>query len=143
MYCTQDDILTRIDEAALIELTNADPDATTVDSAKIAQAIAEADSTIDSYAAKRYTVPFDPVPAYIKNLSMDIAVYNLYTLKPTTFEENASVKDKFTNAIKFLVLLAKGEVTIGSIPEPSASPLTGGSFTANRRVFSRRTMRGF
>lgn len=143
MYCTQADILKRIDENTLLGLTAENPGDTEIDTAKVSEAITDADNIINSYAAKRYTVPFATVPGYIKTLSVDIAVYNLYTLKPTTFEADSSVKDRYDNAIKFLKLLADGKVTIGDIPEPTASPLTGGSFSADERVFKRSTMEDF
>ena len=45
----------------------------------IDMAIGDADAEIDGYLAKRYKVPFDPVPRVLNKFSKDIAIYNLYS----------------------------------------------------------------
>jgi len=71
-YCTQDDILYLLNETALIQLTD-DDGAGEIDDEKVTRAIADADAAIDAYCQDRYAVPLSPVPAKIRQISVDIA----------------------------------------------------------------------
>lgn len=71
-YCEQTDLELRVDEE-LIEMWSGDDDDV------VTQAIADADAEIDSLVGTRYAVPFASTPAFIKTISMDIAVYYLAT----------------------------------------------------------------
>jgi len=76
-YSTQADILEQLSEAHLIQLTD-DAGAGTVDADVVSRAIADADAEIDSYCATKYDTPFTTVPAVIRKLSVDMAIYNVY-----------------------------------------------------------------
>ena len=92
-YCTLTNILNLISEATLIALTD-DAGAGEVDDAKVAAAIADADATIDSYCQGRYTIPLSPVPSKIVQISVDIAVYNLYSRSDLDMPEVRKERNK-------------------------------------------------
>ncbi len=142
MYCSYDDLTKKVSESTLIYLTD-EIGTGSVDMEKIEDAIKSAQVEIDPYARKRYNTPFNPVPESIKRLTVDIAVYNLYSLKGLS-ESDQTIKDRYNAAIKFLERLALGKVTLGEgesvTPSPSGSML---EITSNKRIFSRKRMRDF
>ena len=97
-YCTQDDILDQVDESVLIQLT--DPDGAAIDEDVVTRAIEDADATIDSYCQGRYTIPLSPVPDKIRQISVDITIYNLFSRRGDTAHETR--KDRHKEAIRFL-----------------------------------------
>lgn len=107
-------------------------------------AIADADAEIDGYLAKRYAVPFSPVPRVLNKFSKDIALYNLFSRMG--IDESTDQKtylNRYNAAIKFLTLVAEGKVSIGAENEdPASAASTGFSVQANRRLFSRDQLNG-
>jgi phage gp36-like protein len=88
-YCTLDDITKALEEATVIQLTDdeslkpvaidpADPDHAAI-IARVDEAIETADAEIDGYCAVKYAVPLAPVPAVVSKLSVELAVYYLYS----------------------------------------------------------------
>ena len=140
-YCTIEDIQGRITEDDLIRMT--DEFGTGLpDTDKIADAIAEAEAEVDSYCAKRHTVPFQsPVPAMIVKVCKDIAVYNVYFLKNAASEK---VSDRYQKAVSYLKDVAKGIVDLGGEAAPEiddGGPAAGKS--SDSRTFSLDSMGGF
>lgn len=109
-------------------------------------AIADADAEIDGYLAKRYRVPFEPVPRVLNKFSKDIAVYNLFSR--IGIDEDSDQKNylnRYNAAIKFFTLVAEGKVNIGTGEDgsdPASAAATGFSSKSNPRLFSRGQMRG-
>ena len=139
-YCEQADLLDRIHEDELIQLTD-DDDAGAVDADVVAEAIADADAEIDGYCGKRYTVPFTTVPALVKKYSRDIAIYNLYQRRLGAPEQR---RRDYDNAIAFLKNVAKGLASLGE-DDPDGTPTQTDrpQITSNTRVFSRGNMSGW
>jgi phage gp36-like protein len=139
-YCTQSDLEKLIPTEELAQLTTesgSSPDANVV-----TEAIAMADAEIDAYCGKQYAVPFSPVPDRVKSLSVDMAIYHLYSRRSVAPEIR---RIKYEDAIKFLKDLAKGLAVLGE----SSSPPTGaaGSGAADiesgTRIFSRTLLGDF
>jgi len=132
-YCTQDDLLEQISEAELIQLTD-DAGAGAVDETVVERAIADADAEIDAYAMTRYATPLSPVPAMIRKISVDIAVYHLFARRRGAPEDR---KERYKNAVKFLEGLAKGLISIGAAT-PAASDDAGPEASTDKadRVFT-------
>lgn len=132
-YCTEDDLLNRVDEDTLSELTS---DSGGVDSDVVARAISAADEEIDSYLAVRYTLPFSATPERVRDLSVDIAVYNLYGRRDTDIPENR--KNRYRDAVAFLHRLAEGKAVL-DVPDPSTDADGGVGVTTAKgdRVFTR------
>lgn len=138
-YSTQDDILEQIDEAVLIQLT--DPDGAAIDADVVTRAIEDADATIDSYCQGRYTVPLSPVPDKIRQISVDIAIYNLFSRRGDAAPEVR--KDRHKEAVRFLERVSDGKIKLGAAtPAQSNTPDTV-NISSNDRIFDRDKMSGF
>ena len=140
-YCTIEDIKGRITEDDLLRVT--DEFGTGLpDNDKIASAISDAEAEVDSYCAKRHTVPFaPPVPAMIVKVCKDIAVYNVYALKNAAHED---ISDRYQKAVSYLKDVAKGIVDLGGVAAPEiddGGPAAGKS--SDTRAFSMAGMEGF
>jgi len=134
-----DDILKQLDANVLIQLTDAAGEA--IDEDDVTRAIADADATIDSYCQDRYPVPFSPVPDKIRQVSVDIAIYNLYSLRDDTAPDMR--KDRHKEAIRWLEKVNKGDITLGAAtPSRSNTPDTV-NISSNDRIFDRNKMSGF
>lgn len=106
-------------------------------------AIVDACAEIDGYLAKRYRLPLRKVPQVINKFAKDISVYNL--VSRTGIDESEREKtflNRYNAAIKFLLDVAKGTISIG------VEDIGGGSEAANGfkmkssgRVFSRESMK--
>jgi len=95
--------------------TEAEQAAVAVVMANIVEAIDNADSMIDGYAASRYLTPFNPVPRLIHVISIDIAIYNLYSRR----ENVPEIREKrYKDAVRLLDRLADGKLTIGEVDKP-------------------------
>lgn len=123
-----------LDEHELVELTD-DEGSETIDTAVVESAISDACSLIDSYCAGRYSVPFDPVPTVIRQLAVDLAIYNLYSRRGDAVPENRVLRQQ--NALKLLDRIASGRITIGEA--------SGGSvaYVSEKRRFTSSAMRDF
>jgi len=145
-YCTQsgsnagDIAPAKISVDQLKQLTS--EDGLSVVQSVVDAAIAEADSDIDSYAGRRYTVPFTTVPAKVKQLSVAISVYKLHEKRIQNLGEMPkSIRDMYDDAIGFLKDVAKGNAVIDGAVVPSDNiKRTGGTFHANDRIFSKDSM---
>lgn len=141
MYSTLTDLKKLIPETVIIQLTD-DEDTGSVNQARVDEAIAQADAEIDSYCGGRYTVPFTTVPDIARKISVDIAIYNLYSRKVEEIPETRS--ERYKNAIRQLGDIASGKITIG---EAEADvPEVGGvqtNTTAGDRIFTKDTLSNF
>ncbi|NOR70973.1 MAG: DUF1320 domain-containing protein [Methylomarinum sp.] len=130
-YCTRQDMIGRFSEEELIQLTDND-NLDVIDDSVLNLAIDDAGAEIDGYLAK-YDLPLTTVPAVLVRLCADIARYFLY--------DDAAperVKDRYDAAIKFLLNVSKGTISLG--PDESGDiPVTNDSaeMTSGGRVFTR------
>ncbi|MBI9092298.1 MAG: DUF1320 domain-containing protein [Desulfobacterium sp.] len=139
-YCTLDDIKAMVDEDELISLTD-DFDTGSVVTVKVDSAIKDADALIDSYLVRQYSVPMDSVPDMVKKLSVDIAVYNIYSRRGRTSD---TVEKRYNDAVKFLKDVARGDAgIIGATTAPAEMRNDAVAITTSPRIFSRRSMEGF
>jgi len=142
-YCTLDDIKALLPEDVLIQLAD-DEGLGVVNQTRVDEAVAQSDAEIDSYCGGRYQVPVAPAPELLKKLSVDIAIYNLYSRTVMTMPEVRG--ERYRNAIRQLEGIAKGLISlgVGSTPEPADS---GSGAETNKptdtNVFSRDKMEGF
>lgn len=101
----------------------------------IDMAIGDADAEIDGYLAKRYKVPFDPVPRVLNKFSKDIAIYNLYSrIGIDEGEAEKNYLNRYNAAVKFLTLVAEGKVNIGTGEDgddPASAAATGFAARSN------------
>lgn len=107
----------------------------------VTAAIADADALIDGYLGKRYTVPFDPVPALITKLSADLAAYNLYSHRPQV-ETPRPVEDRYRDALGMIKMLVSGEMTLDS-PLAGETGLGNAKTVGAGRLYSLDTLENF
>lgn len=166
MYSTLDDIKKQIPAETIIQLTDDDQVGITVEmivaalagttdplqdadltaaaesaAGYITEAIASADSEIDGYCSVKYSVPFATVPAIIKKVSADLAIYNLYARRVETMPEVRA--DSRKNSIALLKDISRGLVKLGELAatapvQPQQSPV----ITSSPRLFGRDKMKG-
>ena len=139
-YSTQADILEQMDSDILVQLTD-DADAGAVDADAVTRAIADADAEINGYCGARYATPFVTVPAIIRKVSVDLAIYNLYARRTSVPEDR---QKRYTDAIRFLKDVAKGIATLGA-NDPDGSPAEANTLDIDQspRLFTRDTLQGF
>ncbi|NPU85551.1 MAG: DUF1320 domain-containing protein [Syntrophaceae bacterium] len=134
-YCTQNDLIEQISEAELIQLTD-DAGADTVDTSAVARAIADADAEIDGYCGARYTVPFSPAPVMIRKISVDLAIYNLFSRRSAVKIPEERQK-RYDNAVRFLRDVSRGLISLGAdAPAEPDSGLPRASTNRDDRIFT-------
>ena len=116
-YCTSTDIQNHVGAAKLVELADLDADGST-DAAVLTDAIAAADEFINSYAQRRYAVPFLTVPPIVKRYSVEEAVYRLLLGRNAVSDQDAARREE---RIAWLEDLSRGVVSVGVNPEPAKS----------------------
>lgn len=141
-YSTLADIYPlQLDEGTLIQLTNDDSDAETIDESVVTRAITDADATIDAYCQGRYTIPLSPVSDKIRQISVDIAIYNLYSRRGDTVPDNRL--SRYKDAIRFLERISDGKGSVGAVTPAPVNSTDTVSISGNDRIFSRNKMEGF
>jgi phage gp36-like protein len=135
-YCTEDDLLNMIPEEDLTDLTV--ESGNVPDDNIIADAISKADAEINSYLGVRYIVPIFPTPDQVKALSVDLAIYHLYSrhsiVRPVR-------QQKYADAVAFLKQVAAGQaVIIGPGGEPPTVTKEVTDATSAVRCFTRNTL---
>ena len=135
-YCTQNDLITMISQEELAALTAESGEVP--DSLVVAEAITQADAEIDAYLGTRYALPLVSVPPQIKGLSVDMAIYHIYSRRSVA----PSVRrQRYEAAVSFLRQVAAGHAVLegvsGLIPE---SERVESEFTGPTRIFSRNTL---
>lgn len=127
-YITLDDLTRRFGESEILAL--ADDGTGSIDQEEIDRAIEDAGGEIDGYVAGGgYTVPLDPVPKIVASYACDIARYRLYHSAATD-----QVRQRYEDAIKFLRMVAKGEVLLGIGSEDGGETAGTVEFESGRRV---------
>ena len=106
-YCTENDLLKMIPVEDLSDLTVESGEVP--DSLVIADAISKADAEIDSYLGVKYVVPVSPIPDQIKALSVDLAIYHLYSRHSIVLPVR---QQKYEAAVAFLKQVAAGQAVI-------------------------------
>jgi phage gp36-like protein len=133
-YCTQNNLETMIPVAELAELTSELGDIP--DSTVIAEIIDRVKAEIDSYVSMRYVTPFVAIPDIIKSLSVDMAIYHLYSRRSAI---PLIRQTKYEDAIKFLQNVALGKSIIlgpdGYETSKKSSSLI--EINSSERIFSR------
>ena len=108
-YATITAMQQRFGERDLIYLSERDDaPADVINTAVIEQAINDASDVINGYLAGRYELPLVTVPNLLEQFCCDIARYKL-----GTNDVPEHVETRYKDAIKFLMSVAKGELSIG------------------------------
>jgi phage gp36-like protein len=135
-YCTEDDLLKMISAAELAELTTESGEAP--DSLIMAEAMSAAAAEIDACLGVKYVVPLASVPAQVRTLAVDLAIYRLYSRRSVV----PLVRQRqYEAAVSFLKQVAEGRMVIvgpsGEPPTVAKDVVDAGSAS---RIFSRNTL---
>lgn len=116
-YATQQDIIDRYSQEALLIIADRDDDQV-IDSAVVDQALADATAEIDTYLAAKYSLPLAVVPDVLIRLSVDIVMYRLAADADMATEER---RQRYEDAINLLDRIAKGTASLGMSEPPKSS----------------------
>ena len=130
-YATQQNMIARFGQEELTELTDRD-NAGVIDATVLGQALADANTEIDSYLASVCTLPLTTVPPRLIKIAADIARYELYGARCTD-----QVRQRYTDAIAYLKLVVAGTVSLGldALNQPVAE-VGGVGMNAKTPVFN-------
>jgi phage gp36-like protein len=142
-YASPQDMINRFPNRDLVQLTNEDPAATTVNTTVLQQALTDASAEIDGYIEGRFALPLSDAPAVLNRLASDIAMYRLQALRP--LHDLADARRRYDDAIAVLMKVATGELTLGlsvdgQEPPPAAE---AEAVEGPGRIFNRGTLKVF
>jgi phage gp36-like protein len=101
----------------------------------ITAALDAATAEIDTYLGTRYTVPLNPVPPYIRQVCVDIAVYRLaLDIGPRTEE----MRIRYADAIAYLKNVAEGKFELPDTGGGGGDPGGGAAGTGARVIGAKR-----
>lgn len=108
-------------------------------------AVEDACAEIDGYLAKRYSLPLRRTPKVLNKFAKDMAVYNLVSRMGINEDDREKTfLNRYNAAVRFLMEVAKGTISIGTDEEDAGSAAANGfSMDSSRRLFSRESMRGW
>jgi phage gp36-like protein len=105
----------------------------------VEEAIAQADAEIDAYLGGRYEVPLTPTPPRLKALSVNMAIYHLYSRRSVAPPVRG---DKYEAAVAFLKAVAAGAVGLeGAGGEPAGATGEVAELSSEVRLFSRTSLK--
>ncbi len=129
-YCDLEDMKKLLPEAMLINLSNDTAGATAVDQDNIDEAIDQADREIDAYLhIAGHSVPIDPVPPLVKNLSAKMAIWNLHLRK---YFDSDIWRETYKSCIRTLERIAEGKLSLAPTTEGETTAASGGHGTWSR-----------
>ena len=142
-YASVQDMINRYPNRDLVQLTNEDPAATTVNEAPITLALADASAEIDGYIEARFALPLSDAPAVLNRLATDIAMYRLQTLRPLHDLQDA--RQRYEDAVAMLGKVASGALTLGIAADGQEPQVAGAVETVQGpdRVFNRGNLKGY
>lgn len=138
-YSSQTDILKRMPEAELISLTDHEQTGAVV-AAVVTEAIAAADSEIDSYLrARGEDTPLEDVPEIVVRVSVALAINSLYEDRVESVPETVASRRDWARA--WLTDFAAGRVSLGDDDHSATDPATDTIvYDTADRVFTRDDM---
>lgn len=130
-YASQQNMIDRFGADELIQLTDRS-NLGVIDATVLGQALADANTEIDSYLAGVCSLPLATIPPRLIKIASDIARYELYGARATD-----QVRARYTDAIAYLKLLMAGTVSLGLDPLNQPVPQAGGvGMNAKQPVFA-------
>ena len=118
-YATPQNVLDAHPGYLVAELTGTE----TPDTAAIQKALDDAAAEIDTYLGSRYDLPLSTVPASLRRIAVDIAIYRMMGLRGMGDVEDS--RKRYEDAVRFLRHVADGSTTLG-LPEASSGDSISG-----------------
>lgn len=133
-YATAADLQNRYGDV-LTQIVGEDP----TTSATVATALEDAAVELDAFLESRFTLPLPRVPALLRNMACDVAIYRLLSLRPD--QEVKDARARYKDALERLQAIRDGRLDLGlpqtDIPAGPAPLLV----TSAPRLFSRKRLR--
>ena len=120
MYCTKDDILNRLTEDEVIELSS---ETNTINESIINECINDADREIDLFLANHYEVPLTAIPEIIKRISCELTIVNLNKRRNVIDEE---VDKRYEYVTNLLSKLSTKELILAELISEDEEPTATG-----------------
>jgi phage gp36-like protein len=143
-YCTQADLTLEVRDSELLQLCADDPSvvdlADPAAQAVLDRAIQRASNRIDAVAGAHYTVPFSPIPGFVRDLAVDLTLVSLAGRRNTTPQWAEDRRQRADDALR---LVAAGTMTVGSQPEPVANPGRAARQSGEDRMLTPDALEGF
>jgi phage gp36-like protein len=150
MYCSIDDLKEAKDFRSIIQLSNDSGNPQEADENIVNQNIKKAGNVIDTYLAGRYLTPINgEVPGIIRDICVDLTVFNLYTRRNREIPKESGVFLDYQAAIKTLEKIADKKINLSGIAEinQSGTNSRNGIIKTNKskadRFFNSYRMRGY
>lgn len=141
IYCTPEDIEKQISKSTLVQLTNDDPEQSTVDTVICEEALIYSSTLIDGYLRGKYTLPLNNQFPLLRIIAVDLSIYRLYSRRIYT-DIPETVVQAYKNAIKTLEDLRKGTICLQN--EEQNNIKTSGEYRTNKtdadRIFNKRVI---
>lgn len=139
-YATPDDLADRLGPELLTFLADDDGDAVP-DTPILLAALHDAASQIDTMLARRYVVPFDPVPERLIRITVDLAVRNLYLRRREAMPEETAIA--WTRARAELRDLATARSVLPDTVPRASRHNTESTTRGQPKRFDRKTLKPF
>lgn len=128
LYCSLPDLQLAIPPQTLIQLSNDDESAASMNQTVVEEAVRQAEELVDAHLRGRYTLPLvlpnAPVPSVIKDMTVNLARHWLYARRPEGSDLPDAVKRTYKSALQLLEAIRDGKLSIG-LPTGEATPEPG------------------
>lgn len=139
-YSSYADLQKVVEAALLIELTDDEGigSGNPLILTRVAQAISDADSVIDAHIR-----PLTTVPAIIKKISMDLALYELYCRRGARLGIPDYIMVKQKDSMNMLSSMRDGKMDIGTDASPSDNLTETVEYSDGNSLFTSSTLEEF
>lgn len=148
MYCMLDDLIEAKDLRTISQLSNDESNPTQPDENVVNLNIQKACNVIDSFISGRYATPLQDVPGIIKDICIDLTVYNLYTRRNREISKESAVYLDHQAAMDILKRISEKKINLSGVSEiQSSATVKNGAIRINKnrsdRYFNAYRMRGY
>lgn len=131
MYSSLNDIKKSISESEIVNLTDDNANGY-IDETVVNECLSKADELINGYLRGKYLLPIVNVPSLIKNISVELAIYYLYSRRFRT-DIPESIEKIYKAQVKILEQIQKGFIVLG-IESQSVDGVQTGIYRTNRKI---------
>lgn len=94
----------------LVWLSNDEHDATEPNVAIVQESIRQATEQVNAYIRNRYTLPLEPIPTLVKDITVNLARHWLYSRRPEGHDFPEAVTRTYKDALALLAMIRDNKV---------------------------------